>query len=174
MVRRAGPGEFPLRGWMEQQWSGKEGDMNDWIRDLIEFAIEKEQEAADFYTDLAGKVKEPAIAAEILRLADMEKMHKAKLQKIDPSDPFWQRKHVPDLKIADYVVESSPSGHMSFQDILSIAMKRELASARLYSDIAREVDDPDLQKMLLVLAEEESAHKHYFETLWDEHILKDN
>jgi rubrerythrin len=104
----------------------------------------------------------------------MERMHKAKLQKIDPTDPFWQRKHLTDLKIADYIVESTPSAGMSFQDVLSIAMKRELASQRLYIDLARAVDDPELQKMMLVLAEEESAHKHYFETLWDEHVLMEN
>ena len=148
--------------------------MNEWIWDLIEFAIEKEQEAADFYARLADRVKDPAIAAEVGRLADMERMHKSKLQKIDPSDPFWQRKHIADLKIADYIVESAPSAGMTFQDVLSIAMKRELASQRMYVDLAREIDEPDLQKMMLVLAEEESAHKHYFETLWDEHVLMDN
>jgi rubrerythrin len=148
--------------------------MNEWIRDLIEFAIEKEQEAVDFYSKLALQVKDAAIATELHRLADMERMHKAKLQKIDPSDPFWQRKHITDLKIADYVVESAPSETMSFQDVLSISMKRELAAQRLYVDLARSVDDPDLQKMMLVLAEEESAHKHYFETLWDQNVLMDN
>jgi len=148
--------------------------MNEWIRDLIEFAIEKEQEAVDFYAGLAVRVKDAAIGAELSRLADMERMHKAKLQKIDPTDPFWQRKHIADLKIADYIVESTPSAGMSFQDVLSIAMKRELASLRLYVDLARQIDDPELQKMMLVLAEEESAHKHYFETLWDEHVLMDN
>jgi len=148
--------------------------MNEWMRDLIEFAIEKEQEAVDFYAGLASRVKEPAIAAELVRLADMERMHKAKLQKLDPADPFWQRKHHVDLKIADYLVESKPSAGMSFQDVLAIAMKRELSAQRLYADLAREIDDPELQKMMLVLAEEESAHKHYFETLWDEHVLLDN
>ena len=148
--------------------------MNEWIRDLIEFAMEKEQEAADFYDGLARRVKDAALAAELERLAGMERMHKAKLQKIDPSDPFWQRKNLPDLKIADYIVESAPSAGMSFQDLLSIAMKRELASQRLYADLARQVEEPDLQRMMLVLAEEEAAHKHYFETLWDEHVLMEN
>lgn len=148
--------------------------MNEWIRDLIDFAMEKEQEAADFYVGLARRVKEPAVAAELDRLADMERMHKAKLQKLDPADPFWQRKNLPDLKIADYVVESAPTAGMTFQDLLSIAMKRELSSQRLYADLARQVDEPDLQRMMLVLAEEEAAHKHYFETLWDEHVLMEN
>jgi len=148
--------------------------MNEWIRDLLDFAIEKEQEACDFYTNLAGRVKNAAMKAELERLAGMERMHKTKLQQLNPADPFWQRKHHPDLKIADYVVAATPSPNMSFQDLVSIAMQRELSAMRLYSDLAREVDDPELQKMMLILAEEESAHKHYFETLWDEHVLKEN
>lgn len=148
--------------------------MNEWIRDLLDFAIEKEQEACDFYTNLAAHVKDAAMKAELERLAGMERMHKTKLQQLNPEDPFWQRKHHPDLKIADYVVAATPSPNMSFQDLVSIAMQRELSAMRLYSDLAREVDDPELQKMMLILAEEESAHKHYFETLWDEHVLKEN
>lgn len=148
--------------------------MNEWIRDLLDFAIEKEQEACDFYSDLARRTVDPALRAELERLAGMERMHKTKLQQLDPSDPFWQRKHHEDLKIADYVVAAKPAPDMSFQDLISIAMQRELAAMRLYSDLARTVDDPDLQKMMLILAEEESAHKHYFETLWDEHVLKEN
>lgn len=148
--------------------------MNEWIRDLLDFAIEKEQEACDFYTNLAVRTRDTSMKTELMRLADMERMHKTKLQQLDPSDAFWQRKHHADLKIADYVVAAKPSPDMSFQDLISIAMQRERASMRLYADLAREVDDPELQKMLLILAEEESAHKHYFETLWDEHVLKEN
>lgn len=148
--------------------------MNEWIRDLLDFAIEKEQEACDFYTNLSVRTRDETIKTELIRLADMERMHKTKLQQLDPSDAFWQRKHHADLKIADYVVAAKPSPDMSFQDLISIAMQRELAAMRLYADLARAVDDPELQKMLLILTEEESAHKHYFETLWDEHVLKEN
>ncbi|MBN2723712.1 MAG: ferritin family protein [Deltaproteobacteria bacterium] len=149
--------------------------MDNMLKEAIDFAIEKEQEAVDFYTDLAKKIKHKEIAEEIAKLADMEAGHKKKLQAIDISDPFWTREHKnQDLKIADYIVPEEPSAEMNLQDVLALAMQRELAAKRLYTDLAAISSDENVKKMFLTLADEEAEHKNYFERIWDDKVLSEN
>jgi len=53
-------------------------------------------------------------------------------------------------------------------------MKREKAAYRLYSDLAAKVQDAEIKKLFEGLAQEEAKHKLYFETQYDEEVLKDN
>jgi len=78
------------------------------------------------------------------------------------------------LKIADYLVTAEPSDDMTWQDILNIAMSRELASMNLYNDLAAMVMDARAKQMFENLSAEESKHKLYFEDIWDKEILIEN
>lgn len=147
----------------------------DTIKSIIDFAIEKEQEAVDFYTDLAGKVKLKSIADELLKVANMEKGHKDKLQKMDLTAATSSAKsEAVNLKIADYLVEKRPEPDMQWQDLVQIAMQRELAAMNLYKNLAGLVEDGGVKQLLLNLSAEESEHKNYFEKIWDEEILTEN
>lgn len=149
--------------------------MDDMIFEVIEFAIEKEQEAVDFYNGLAEKIKQPELKVEIKKLAGMEAAHKRKLQELNPADPFWsEKKSISNLKIAEYIVEEEVTDSMDLQDILVVAMKRELAAKRLYLDLAQLSADSVVKKMFEKLASEEAEHKNFFEKLWDEKVLKEN
>jgi rubrerythrin len=145
------------------------------IRSIIGFAIDKEQEAIEFYTDLAGRVKSEAIAEELLNLAQMERGHKAKLQNLDV-DVFVASTPAPvkDLKIANYTVNAIPHQEMTWPDIINIAMHRELAAVNLYRDLASQVDDPTVKQLFENLAAEEQKHKLYLETIWDQDVMKEN
>jgi rubrerythrin len=63
---------------------------------------------------------------------------------------------------------------MKYQDILILAMKREEQATRLYADMSKKVDDPQLQNLLLTLAREEAKHKNKLETEYDENVLREN
>ena len=78
---------------------------------------------------------------------------------------------ITDLKIADYLVDISPSPDMDYQHALIIAMKREKASFKLYSDLARMTADAAVTETLQALAQEEAKHKLRLETLYDEEVL---
>ena len=54
---------------------------NEKFKEMIEFAIQQEQEAVDFYTELAGKVGEPHVKETLLDFANQERGHKAKAGK---------------------------------------------------------------------------------------------
>ena len=145
------------------------------IKEIIVFAIQKEQEAIDFYEDIVKKVKSKAIASEILKIRNMEEQHKEQLKKLDINNALKSsKKTVSDLKIADYTVETEPSNNMSWQDLLNIAMHRELAAAELYQRLSEQMEDDSMIKIFNYLAKEESAHKLFFEKMWDEDIMKEN
>jgi len=144
----------------------------DELKTIIDFAIDKEQEAVDFYNGLATKVKVEAIAKEIRNIAKMEEGHRERLKNIDVVEAAQTpAKPVMDLKIADYLVEREPTPDMTWQEILQIAMRRELSSMNLYTDLSKLVTDPVSRQLFENLVEEERAHKLYFEKIWDEEIL---
>ena len=53
-------------------------------------------------------------------------------------------------------------------------MKGERAAFQLYSDMAVRVQDTNLKQIFLGLAKEEAKHKLYFETEYEERVLKHN
>jgi len=144
------------------------------LEEIIEFAINKEQEAMDFYRDLAGKVKHKAIAEELQNMVGVEQGHRDRLKAMDVGEAAKATvKPVQNLKIADYLVDLEPAPDMSWQDVVHIAMKRELAAMNLYTDLAKTVANPNAKQLFENLAADESAHKLYFEKIWDDEIMKD-
>jgi rubrerythrin len=147
----------------------------DHLQQILDYAIGKEQEAAEFYTDLAAKVVTGSLAAELRKIAAMEMHHKERLQHLDLAGATTQTAPVAlDLQIADYLVEQKPGPEMAWQEILNIAMHQELAAMKLYADLANRTDDPAGKLLFLNLAAEESNHKLYFERIWDEEVLLEN
>jgi rubrerythrin len=53
-------------------------------------------------------------------------------------------------------------------------MKRERAAFNLYSDMAEKVQDSELKTVFVGLAKEEAKHKLFFESEYDERVLRDN
>jgi rubrerythrin len=141
--------------------------------EVLDYAIAREQEAHDFYAELAeraGTMKE--IFAGFAR---EEAGHKQALEKIKAGrrwDP--PGKKILDLKIADYVVDVAADPGMSYRDALVVAMKREKASFRLYSDLAETAEDEGVKEAFLRLAQEEAKHKLRFEVEYDSAILVEN
>jgi rubrerythrin len=145
------------------------------VDDILDFAIEKEEEAASFYTDLAGKVEQRNMAPVFEDFAKEEKKHKEKLLKIkDGKLLLSAADQVKDLKISDYLVEVPASPEIGYQGALILAMKKEKASFKLYSDLAASAPDESLRATLLALAQEEARHKLRLEVEYDEHFLSEN
>ncbi|MBI4525920.1 MAG: hypothetical protein HY695_19155 [Deltaproteobacteria bacterium] len=83
-------------------------------------------------------------------------------------------KEVLDLKLSDYLVEVDASDNLSYQDALIIAMKRERAAFKLYSDMAEKVTDANLKQVSVGLAKEEAKHKLFFKTEYEDRVLMHN
>jgi rubrerythrin len=145
------------------------------INDILDFAIAREQESYDFYTSLATRTERPWMQSVFQQFAQEELGHKAKLQSARQGGRLLpSRNRVLDLKLADYLVTGDVSEDMDYQQALIVAMKKEKASFKLYTDLADRVDDSTIQTMFLSLAQEEARHKLRFEVEYDEVILTDN
>ena len=147
----------------------------DSVDDILDFAIDREQEAVDFYTDSAAKVDKPWMQQVLMQFAKEEKGHKAKLQAVKKGEKMLSAKNqVMDLKVGDYLADVQVSENMTYQQILIVAMKREKTAFKLYNDLAEKIDDAEIKTLFLGLAQEEAKHKLRFEVEYDEVILKDN
>ena len=141
---------------------------------ILEFAAEHEEESAKFYTELAGWVEKPSMRRLFQDFAREETGHKAKLLAVKEGKRLLPAaEKVQDLKMADYLVDEEPGPGLDYQQALILAMKKEKASFRLYSDLAERTEN-DVRAIFLALAQEEARHKLRFEVEYDEQALKDN
>ena len=145
------------------------------IDERLDYAIDQEQQAADFYTSLAGRAEKAGMKEVLLEFAEEEKRHKERLLAVKTGEhELTPEQEVLDLKISDYLVEVDESDDISYQDALIIAMKRERAAYELYSDMAEKVPESQLKEVLAGLAKEEAKHKLFFESEYDDRVLVDN
>ena len=144
------------------------------VNDILDFAIDLEQNAVDFYENLAGRSENEAMANVFIQFANEEKGHKQRLQRIKENEAFeFKKEKVSDLHIADYMTRVDISSEMSYKDALILAMKREKSAYKLYSDLVK-IAPSNLQKVFQVLAQEEAKHKLRFEIEYDDYVLREN
>ena len=145
------------------------------VEDILDFAINAEQEAVDFYSDLASRSKNDQIKKVFREFAGEEMKHKSRLLNIREEKSLkLSDETVRDMKIADYLVDVVPKPDMAYSDALILAMKKEKYAFRLYSFLSEETMDPLMKGLFLTLALEESRHKLRFELEYDEYVLKEN
>lgn len=142
------------------------------LEDILDFAIDQEQAAADFYTQLSLKSKHEVMREILSGFAEEELRHKSKLLEIKSqgATKLVGRNRVPDLKVSDYIVAVEPSDDMSYTDALIVAMKLEKKAFQLYNDMAASAEDDSIRQSLLALANEEAKHKLHFEIEYDDSI----
>jgi len=147
----------------------------DLFDEIVQFAIDGEQEAVDAYTTASEIVTRANVKNMLLGLARQEQMHKERLESIDRERVTETAiVNVPDLRIADFMDDVTITADMDYQDILAVAMKREERAHNLYSTLASNTDDAELKKVFEVLAQEEAGHKLALEKEYDEHVLTEN
>lgn len=145
------------------------------ITDILNFAIENEQNAVDFYTQLASQARTEDMSATFEQFAKEEIGHKARLIKIRDEGIFTlPTEKVQDLKISDYIVRAEPTAEMTYEQALVLAMKREKAAFKLYLKLSEETNISEYKQLFLGLAQEESRHKLRFELEYDEYVLREN
>ncbi len=145
------------------------------VDEILDYAIDQEQQAADFYADMAKRSEKSGMKEIFQEFSREEERHRDKLLDVKRGEQeLTAHQQVLDLKITDYLVEVETTENISYQDALIIAMKRERAAFRLYSDLAEKVSEGDLREVFLGLAKEEAKHKLFFESEYDDRILQEN
>jgi rubrerythrin len=150
--------------------------MDKWqsIDDILNFAIGEEQAAFEFYTRLAAQAAASDMRATFKGFADEEMKHKVRLEAIQLGGTLRPAEgQVMDLRIADYLVDVPASPGLDYRSALVLAMKKEKAAFKLYSDLAAGADDENVRATFLALAQEEARHKLRFELEYDD-LLAEN
>jgi rubrerythrin len=142
------------------------------VEEIINFAIDKEREAVTFYEGLAKKIENPVVKDAILRMADEERKHEKLLSNITPKNiRFVRQPSQPDIKLSDYLVETTPTKDMNYQELLIIAMKREEKSYALYSELELRASDDATRKVFTLLKGEELKHKARLEKEYEDRVM---
>jgi rubrerythrin len=146
------------------------------VNEVLDFAIAGEIEASEFYAALAGRMEAPAMRRAFAEFAKEEQGHRVKLEAVKRGEYSFgaAARQLTGLGLADYVVEGEPTENMSYADALVLAMKKEKAAFRLYTDLATVAEGEALRNLFLSLAAEEARHKLRFEIEYDDHVLKED
>lgn len=145
------------------------------LQEFIDLAIEFEQIAHDFYTDLLPKIskhiryivhelieEEEAHIAQLTELAarhDLEDMLKAEVADLTVDRKFYDGIHLPELG-------ENPDD----QTILQYAMTREFIAMVQYSELAEKAPAGPVRDLFQFMASEEIKHKNDLESLYYEII----
>jgi rubrerythrin len=149
--------------------------MDKWqsIDDILNFAIGEEQAAFEFYTRLASQAAASDMRATFESFANEEMKHKVRLEAIKLGGTLRAAEGpVMDLRIADYLVNVPASPGLDYRTALVLAMKKEKAAFKLYSDLAASADDENVKATFLALAQEEARHKLRFELEYDDLLVE--
>jgi rubrerythrin len=143
------------------------------LDEMMRFAIRKEADAASFYR-MAADRSNPGVKKTFEELAMEEEGHKKKLEGLDLKKiDQMELKETKGLGMSEMMEDVPYSSDMSYADLLRFAIKNEEKSQYLYTSIAKIVTEPLLEKLLLILAQEESTHKEKLEKIYDREVLEE-
>ncbi len=149
---------------------------NESVGKILDFAIEREKEAAEFYRNLQKDVNFKSKLELLKNLEEMELSHIDILNELKSKNiEAFKSQPVEDLKISDYIVETQDRDDLTYQDILIIAMKKEESAFKLYYNMSQKMTgNESARRVFQKLASEEAKHKKHFEEIYDSEILSEN
>jgi len=146
------------------------------VDEIIEYALDKEKEAVEFYTEISENESLQAVKQTFEGFAQEEKKHVKMLEDLGSDKSkiaSYQFECIPDMKRSDYMVDVTYEPGMHYTDILRLAMKREEKALQLYNDLAdKAADRQDFVDVFKMLCQEEAKHKQILETIYDDFMAE--
>ncbi len=145
---------------------------------IIDFAIEKEREAAEFYEKISKNEEDLAGSKKMFaEFAIEEQKHEKILQEfktegIPKSLQEYKLKWITDIKRSDYLVDLDYEEGMPYNEMLLLAMKREEKALKLYNEFLEQADTDEGKKLFKILCQEEAKHKLALETIYDDYMAE--
>ena len=131
--------------------------------EVISFAVIREEEAYEFYIDLADKTNDMFMREIFTDFAVEESNHKKMLMELDLKslERIYDNllKKIDEIGVSKHLEDIRPEPDVDFKDLLVVAMKREEKSEQLYSILAEASADDDVSLLFVGLAKEEANHK---------------
>jgi rubrerythrin len=147
------------------------------LEEILDFAINKEIEAAEFYTHLSQEESFSGSGKMFEEFAREERKHQKMLAEfktrgITASTQDYRFKWITDIKRSNYVVDLEYQKGMGYNEILMLAMKREEKALKLYNEFLEQTDTKESKKLFKILCQEEAKHKLALETMYDDYMAK--
>lgn len=140
---------------------------SDTLGEIIQYALEQEEEERLFYLDLAIGIQEERTRRLVLALAEREAEHGNALRTLLANPRLNTSKAVGPAVVPELRTGSRrrriPPGRLNEQDALLLAAQREQASRNLYQDLARYASDPQARRVFYHLASQEARHQEELE-----------
>ena len=145
---------------------------------IIDFAIEKEREAAELYEKISKNEEDLSGSKKMFaEFAIEEQKHEKILQEfktegIPKSLQEYKLKWITDIKRSDYLVDLDYEEGMPYNEMLLLAMKREEKALKLYNEFLEQADTDEGKKLFKILCQEEAKHKLALETIYDDYMAE--
>lgn len=140
---------------------------------LVNLAIQREEEAYEFYMK-ASEESEFKSSAKLLKdLAHQEVTHKQKLHealKTGVCETFTceTTEEIEQMDLSHYLVDIPLLPSSTPQDILIVAIKKEAAANSFYKALSELTDSGVHRKVFETLAGEEEVHKTRLQNMYDD------
>ena len=137
------------------------------LRSIIDFAVENELEAYEFYKDAAEKVEDDFLKETFQELAADELEHKKFLEDFLVSEvEEIKLSEFSDYKISETIDKPELTVEMGFEDAMALAIKNEEEAMYMYESLAEACLDEQHKKLFLGLMEMEQMHKAKLEEIY--------
>lgn len=139
-------------------------------RDILEFAINTEKEAAQHYLAAADSSTDEQVQALLIDMANEERGHEKKLMelmgKVEAQEPLVKPFEAESIsENRDLFDNTTLSDDPSTEDVIRFGMAREKATMELYEVLSHLVSAGVFSKLLNHLVNEERGHMEKFEKL---------
>ena len=147
------------------------------FNDLLKVAIEKEEDAVDFYTKAAEIIKNPGTSEMLKDFIGEEQKHVILLkdaQKSETMEKVGSKTLPPSMDLTKYLVSGTINEDSTPQDVMIIAMKREDSAVSFYAEQMTNFEGTDLEGLFQRLCNMEKEHKERLETEYEKVFMPDN
>ncbi len=147
------------------------------IGEIIDFAIEREKEAVEFYTNLSREEKFSGKRQMLEEFAEQERKHQRLLEDFKAGEAGreladYKFEWITDIKRSDFTDEVDYRPGMPYNEILMLAAKREEKALKLYNQLLDKAEDEQARKVFKILCQEEAKHKLALESLYDDFMAE--
>jgi rubrerythrin len=142
--------------------------------ELLEFALEREIQAIEYYTDAADKMGDSKSKTLFELLAIEEQRHQALLEfeLLKTGKVISNTENILTLSDLELIVEIPDTLRQTYLDILKEAMRREDKAFKVYVDLMAKAPSPETRIAAANLAQEEVRHKLLLEIRYQRELVK--
>ncbi|MDG5467199.1 ferritin family protein [Deltaproteobacteria bacterium IMCC39524] len=139
---------------------------------VLDFAIEMENDGFEYYKDLADSSTLPGLKTIFTSLAADELKHAKVFKDLVAGETVGKMPASETLETSKNLFKQLPGGSEGLKNIADSlkayqhAMKLEANSFRFYEEIAEKETNPEVKALLLQIAEEEHAHFNILENVY--------